>query len=161
MAALTGQLQPISLEARPYPAYLLNGCQTGLAVFSAAFLGWNDVIHFARKGIQTTCVDRDGERLAEMEAIYPTDWEFVVSDAWEFADKAAGQELTWDVVTVDPFMGEAAEKVWRTLDAFLCLADRMVTVTVPSGWIRRPPRGWQHSLFPRARGVSWLVLRRA
>lgn len=155
------QLRPILSEARPYPAHLLNAGETGLALFSAAFLGWNDVVHFARKGLTCTCVDRDAVQLAEMAARYPSDWRFVVSDAWEYVEAATAEGLSWDVVTVDPFMGNAAERVWATLDSFLALAGRLATVTVPSDWSEPAPDGWRQTLFPRAQGVSWLVMRRA
>jgi hypothetical protein len=79
---LEGPLEAVSRVARPFPAWLLNGCETGLCLFAAAFLGHNDAIHFARAGIQTTCVDKDAARIEKMIDLYPRDWEFLTTDAW-------------------------------------------------------------------------------
>lgn len=154
------KLQPILLEARPYPAALLDDCESGLAVFSAAFRGWNDVIHFARKGLRTTCVDSNADRLAEMAAIYPADWEFVTSDAWDFAEHAASEDTTWDAITVDPFT-DNIQRVLDTLDLFLSLSRKVATFTVKRTSVLPSLEGWEQSLVPRARDISWLVLHRA
>jgi hypothetical protein len=149
----------ITREARPYPAYLLSGAETALALFSAGFYGHNDVVHFARRRIVTTCVDTDAERLREMAQVYPKSWDYVVEDAWKFAERSAGR--VWDVVTVDPFFGRAAARVWKTLDLFLALAGRLVTVTIPLAWHKPAPAGWSQDTFPRSSDAAWLVLQRA
>ena len=56
-----------------YPTHLLEGCETGLCLFAAAFLGQNDAAHFEEAGVLTTCVDIDAERLGQMSFYYPKD----------------------------------------------------------------------------------------
>lgn len=158
--ALPDSLAYINSEARPYPAYLLEEGESGLALFSAAFLGWNDSIHFARKGMHGTCVDRDEHKLGEMEAIYPDQWAFFCQDAWDFALDARGI-ITWDVVSIDPFLGVSQERVWNSLDLFLDLATRLVTVTVPSKQRTRKIKGWRAYKYPRSSKADWMVLKRA
>jgi hypothetical protein len=150
--------EQVSRQARPYPSWLLpNG--TALAVFAAGFHGWNDCVHFARRGLACECVDVDEQRLLEMQAIYPDTWEFTVADAWAFAEKHAGIDK-WDVVSVDPFLGDAAEKVWKTLYLWTALARHMLTITVTSDAHFNVPEGWDVSFFPRSPTAAWMVLRR-
>lgn len=157
----------ISKQARPYPTFLvpgkstaLPGRATALALFAAGFHGWNDAVHFARRGLPCECVDLDQRKLLEMQAIYPDDWEFTVADAWEFAEKHSGIEQ-WDIVSVDPFLGDAAEKAWRTLYLWVSLARQLLTLTVTSDAHFNVPEGWTCSFFPRSSSVAWMVLRRA
>lgn len=156
-------LDQLSAVARPYPAHLLDDCQTGLVLFAAAFRGHNDAIHFARRQLHTTCVDRDAHRLAEMSEVYPPDWEFAAEDAWEYATHAYLTGRTWDAVSVDTFTGDATDLSIRTLDLWCSVANRLVTATIRNddadkAWT---PDGWRMTpLFPRSATVSWLVLRR-
>lgn len=151
----------INLQARPYPSPLLKGMRTGLCLFSAGFLGWNDAIHFCRRGICTTCVDTDAWKTREMETMYPDAWTFVVEDAWEFALDAKGQ--TWDVVSIDPFVGDICDRVWCSRELFLGLARKLVTLTIPRGMEVPEIAGWSSSVFPRGTETvaDWLVLQRA
>lgn len=146
----------INRQARPYPAHLLDGLETGLCLFSAAFMGWNDVIHFARKGIQTTCVDTDGAKLEEMRVVYPDGWEFLEANAFEFAQNAGRQ---WDAVSVDPFLGNAENHVRRMWGVFLGLARCVATIGIPRTLHVDHVDGWDVSVFPRSSNASWLVCR--
>lgn len=149
----------INRQARPYPAHLLHGLETGLCLFSAAFLGWNDVIHFARKGLATTCVDTDGERLAEMRAAYPSGWVFSATDAFAFAEEAFSDGRKWDAVSVDPFLGNAENRVRRMRDVFLGLARHVAIIGIPRTLQVTSIDGWNVSVFPRSQNASWLVCR--
>lgn len=150
-------LEHVAMEARPYPTQHLKNCETGLVLFSSAFLGHNDAIHFAEAGIRTTCVDTDGERLAEMKALYPDDWTFVQEDAWTFAQETWD---FWDVVSLDPFTGDTMDKVMADLPLWATLA-RMVLIVgstrllknseVPDRWIPQAP-------VVRAHNVFWLAM---
>ncbi len=162
MAAVTAKTyEQINQNAQPYPAYLLPEGGTALALFSAGFHGWNDVIHMARKGMDVDCVDVDGIRLEQMEAVYPEEWRFHWNDAWMFAEDAADEGKTWDVVSADPFMGDCAEKAWKSIWLWSSLATKLVTLTVDPEITVPTPIGWASSLFPRSRRASWMVLRRA
>ncbi len=152
--------EQINREAQAYPGLLLPEGGTALSLFSAGFLGKNDVIHFARKQMQVTCVDVDEDKLWQMAQIYPGAWEYHVADAWEFAEEASGKR-EWDAVSVDPFMGDAADRVWDSMWLWCSLARSFVTVTVDP---KRPiwaPVGWMGYLYPRSSRASWMVLRRA
>ena len=155
-------LDSISLEARDYPADMLEDCETGLLLFAAAFLGVNDAIHFARKQTVCTCVDTNPERLGRMEALYPPDWSFVEQDAWEFAEAARASGTGWDAVSVDTFTGMATHRSLGTLDLWCSLARKCLTVTIVEGLPYEVPAGWRQSVFPRDGrfGAAWLVLRK-
>ncbi len=158
MTVLAPPLDKISAVARPYPAHLLNGCETGLCLFSAAFLGHNDAIHFARQEITTTCVDTDASRLLEMRDLYPDGWKFVVANAWKFAEQT---RLRWDAISVDTFTGDVMERSLASLELWCSLARKVVTVTLTEGAQYETPSGWLAWTFPRSGVVSWLVLEKA
>lgn len=150
-----------------YPVHLLEGCETGLCLFAAAFLGQNDAAHFEEAGVRTTCVDTDAERLGQMAFNYPSTWRFVPMDAWEYAERWAAYGWQWDAVSVDPFTGDPMKKALGTLDLWTSLARKFVTIGVatreplaPSALHRSVP-GWRASLLPRSALASWLVLERA
>lgn len=151
-------LEDLQRQARPYPTHLLPETGTALGLFAAGFWGWNDCVWFAQHGLQTTCVDVDKDKLFEMSQVYPDGWEFRVEDAWEFAERATHDGRTWDVVSVDPFMGDAAEKAADTLYLWTSLADRLVTLTASPHTRLNTPDGWRTSFFPRSSTVAWLVM---
>jgi hypothetical protein len=150
----------ITRGARPYPSYLLPAGGTALSLFSAAFYGWNDVIHLARAEMEITCVDVDQDKLWEMASAYPNVMTFYVKDAWEFAEQARAEGTLWDVVTVDPFRGDAGARAWESVDLWASLARDLVTLMVESETEIDTPVGWQASRFPRGENVEWLVLQR-
>lgn len=129
-------------------------------MFAAGFHGWNDVVHMARKNMVVTCVDTNADKLWAMAEIYPQGWEFAVDDAWEWAENAIYAERKFDVVSVDPFFGDAAEKAWETLYLWTTLARNLVTLTVKTDTVLNVPDGWEASFFPRSSRAAWLVLQR-
>ncbi len=151
----------VNTNARPYPAYLLRAGGTALGLFAAGYHGWNDVIHFARNDMTITAVDTDKDKLFEMAEIYPEGNEFVVADAWEFAQEAQVAGRMWDVVSVDPYFDHMAERAWRSRDLWLALARETLTLTVHGEGDVSVPAGWEGSYFPRNGEVGWLVLTRA
>ena len=154
-------LEHVAMQARPYPTHLLEGCETGLCLFSAAFLGHNDAVHFAEAGLLTTCVDSDGERLREIQELYPEEWGFFEDDAWEFAERWL-DTVKWDVVSVDTFTGEVEQRSLKSLGLWCALAEKAVTVTVTNQQLGTytVPVGWTDSLYARTAGVFWLVLQK-
>lgn len=156
MGAVT--LERVAMQARPYPDGLLEQCDTGLVLFAAAFLGWNDAVHFALNEVRTTCVDVDGDRLHEMQRIYPADWQWHVDDAWHWAQAAVNIGQRFDAVSCDTFTGDAMRRSLNTLDLWCSLARRLVTVTYTDGVGYDTPDGWQATLHERAAGVHWLTL---
>jgi hypothetical protein len=153
-------LEHVAMEARPYPSHLLEGCETGLVLFAAAFLGHNDAIHFAEAGLRTTCIDNDGTRLREMRALYPSEWNFFNYDAWEYARECSYDEVEWDAVSADTFTGSATRRSLDSLELWCSLARKLVTVTYTAGEAYEVPDGWKGELFERATNVYWLVLTR-
>lgn len=156
-------IEHVAMQARPYPAHLLEGCETGLVLFAAAFLGHNDAIHFAEAGLETTCVDVDMMRMREMTHLYEIPgWTLVVDDAWHFAETYAGVGKMWDAVSCDTWTGDLERRSLDSLELWCSLARRLVTATLTVGSLGSfdVPEGWQESLHERASGVYWLVLTR-
>lgn len=153
-------LEHVACEARPYPTHLLETADTGLCLFSAAFLGHNEAIHFALEGVRTTCVDIDAPRLEALAQLYPSEWDFICDDAWEFAATQAELGNRWDVVSVDTFRGNATERSLTTLDLWCSLANRAVVATLEEGQTFTTPDGWTADVFRRNSEVFWLVLTR-
>jgi hypothetical protein len=160
---LDERLQRINEQARPYPAHLLPEGGTALCLFSAAFLGHNDAIHMARKGMLTTCIDTNGPMLREMERLYPPSWTFLNADAWDFALEAVHHSDVWDAVSVDTYTGDAETRSLMSLPLWCAIAAQIVTVTVTAGtWDEQlVPSGWNDDLYERSSRVNWLVLTRA
>jgi hypothetical protein len=158
-------LEHIAMRARPYPAASLEGCETGLVLFAAAYMGHNDAIHFAEAGIPTVCVDTDGERLEYMQQLYAKcpGWSFVEMDAWIYARGCGALETTFDVVSLDPFSGDCMQHVLEDVELWASLANRVLILGIAAGYTYRMPRGWRLALedVERARGVWWSVLRRS
>jgi len=155
-------LEHVAQEARPYPTEILEGpelAESGLLLFAAGFLGHNDAVHFAERGIPCSAVDVDGARLEQMRQLYPPEWEFVEADAFEFARENVARRR-WDVVSVDTFTGEAMARSLELLRLWTGLAHRAVTVTVTARTSYAVPLGWTSWLYPRSTSVYWLVLER-
>lgn len=153
-------LDDIADKAGYYPTGLLEDAETGLCLFSAAFMGVNAEIHFALAGVETTCVDVDADKLITMAALYPDSWKFVCQDAWEFAAEAAENGERWDVVNVDTFRGNATERSLRDLGVWCALASKAVLATIEEGQTCEIPAGWTAELFRRNSNVLWLVMTR-
>lgn len=151
----------LNREAQPYPSFLLpKDGGTALSLFAAGFWGWNDGIHLIRAGLDIDFVDTDKDKLFEMAALMPEGYAFHVEDAWEFAELAAIEGREWDVVSVDPFMGNLAARAWETFDLWLEIARKMLTLTVKANIELPEIEGWTASYFPRNARVGWLVMRR-
>jgi hypothetical protein len=151
----------LNREAQPYPSFLLpKDGGTALSLFAAGFWGWNDGIHLIRAGLTVDFVDTDKDKLYEMMTLMPEGHAFHVEDAWDYAERAAMQGREWDVVSVDPFMGDQAERVWETFYLWPTIARQMVTITVKTDTKLNAPDGWTMSFFPRNSRVAWMVMRR-
>lgn len=151
----------LNRSAQPYPSFLIpEDATTGLSLFAAGFWGWNDGIHLIRAGLTCDFVDTDSHKLWEMATLMPEGHAFHVQDAFTFAEHAAIEGREWDVVSVDPFMGDMAEKAWEAFYLWLTIARRMVTVTVKSDTNLNAPDGWTTSVFPRNHRAAWMVMRR-
>lgn len=160
MTASAPSLVDIQMRARIYPSYLLPCGGTALSLFCAGYHGWNDTIHFQRQHMTTTCVDTDKDKLWEMATVYPAGWEFVVEDAWKFADYSAEDGRMWDVVSVDTYLGDATDRSLADLSVWTRLARELVTVTAPLHGSVDPPNGWRAFAFPRSTSAEWMVLQR-
>jgi hypothetical protein len=149
----------LNREAQPYPSFLLpKDGGTALSLFAAGFWGWNDGIHLIRAGMTIDFVDTDADRLLEMASLMPEGHAFHVDDAWEFSERAMENNRGWDVVSVDPFMGNLAERAMESFDLWLEMARKMMTLTVKSGVDLPEIEGWTASYFPRNAAVGWLVM---
>lgn len=156
-------LEAVRSRAEPelYPTHLLDGCETALVVFAAAFHGLQDCVHIADAGLTATCIDNDAQKLLEMRHVYPVAWEFITEDAFEYAASTPRQ---WDVVSVDCPTG-AFVRCARIVEDWCNLARRAVVLGVGKHTPLQPPQGWAVS-EKRWRsdydgGVYWAILERA
>lgn len=153
-------LDVLGEQAQPYPAQYLEGLETGLCLFGAAFQGRNDAIHFHEYGLRTNVVDTDFGALSKMRKLYPSDWQFFHVDAWDYAEAAAREELVFDAVSVDTFTGDAELRSLASLELWTSIASYLVTITATPGHPFDVPDGWAVSRHYRGPGVYWLCLRR-
>lgn len=141
-----------------YPRGLLARCDNALVLFAAAFLGRQDAYWVADAGVRATCVDTDQARLAEMEALYPRDWQFIAADAFAYAE---GTDRRWDLVSVD-CPSDAFEKCASLVGTWCSIAEVAVVlgnglgvrVVAPDGW--RVTETRKRSDF--VGGTYWAVL---
>ncbi len=143
-----------------YPTHVLEGCESALVLFAAAFYGRQDCAAIATAGLTATCVDTDAEKLEQMRQAYPDSWEFFAADAFEFAGSSAS---VWDVVSLDPFttlFDECADR----LPLWCSLARRAVVLGTGTSTVVVAPAGWWVSGRSRrsgfAGGTFWTVLER-
>lgn len=143
-----------------YPRHVLEGNESALILFSAAFHGVQDAIWIADAGLTATCVDTDLEKITEMSSAYPDGWEYVVGDAFQYA---TATKRRWDVVSLDPptnLFDRCAEylPVWCLLarHAVILGCGTATKVVAPAGW---ELTGTLHRSNFRG-GVYWAVLER-
>lgn len=149
-----------------YPGkQFFEGCETALCLFSAEWLGRQDVYWLAKHGLTGTCVDLQGDKLARMEEMYPSGWAFIESDAYLFAQEALENGLRWDVVNLDPWTGQF-DQCAELLPTWTTLARKVVVLGHGNYRAQRPevPEGWRLALDIRRGdfrgGVWWLVYAR-
>lgn len=156
----TGAVALDELHARggPYPTELLVGCESALVLFGAAFLGINDAIHVAAAGIaDVTVVDVDAARLATMRSLYPAGWEFVESDAFDFAGRQSAAHARYDLVSADPWT-DLMPRCRDLLPTLVSLARRAVVLGVEPALSLEAPAGWDGRRIERSALSDWLVL---
>lgn len=147
-------------SADRYPLHALEGCESALVLFAAAFHGIQDAVWIADAGLTATCVDVDARRLGEMVLAYPEGWEYVPGDAYVYATLT---ERVWDVVSLDPSSGQFQACADR-LELWCSRARHVVIlgcgddteIVVPDGWTLTE-KLWR-SRF--SGGVFWAVLER-
>lgn len=143
-----------------FPTQALSESKTALVVFCAAFHGMQDAYWVAEAGLQATCVDTDSEMLAEMRAVYPTDWEFVAEDAFYYGMSCLER---FDVVTLDPFTMDMSQ-VAANMRVWCDLARNVVIVGHDIHTRIEAPHGWQivHTIqrSDKYGGIFWSVLER-
>lgn len=137
-----------------FPVDVLEGCETALVIFAAAFGGRQDAAHIRDAGLWAMCVDCDEDALERMQDDYPDDWEFICTDAFE--PLHVGQA---DVVTLDPYTGLQMTRTLRQLGEFAKLARKALIVGHEGGSAVWPPDGWRVShRVKRTTGIFWTVL---
>jgi hypothetical protein len=160
MGAVT--LEQVRAGSSPalYPCVVLEGCETALVLFAAAFYGQQDAIWIAEAGMSATCVDLDAARLAEMSSMYPSDWEYVTGDVFDFAWAAQDR---WSVVSID-CPSNLFDKCADWIDTWCRLARKAVILGTGVGTEVDPPPGWTITeVLPRSSfqgGVYWTVVER-
>jgi hypothetical protein len=148
-------------EGKLYPRHVLEGAETALCVFAAAFLGRQDAHWLNEAGLQVDCIDIDLPRLERMKALYPESWRYLCVDAFDFAKNTGGM---WDVVSVDCPTG-AFQRCADMIGTWCDLARQAVILGTGHDTALTPPPGWKLTDFRRRSdfkgGVYWAVLERA
>jgi hypothetical protein len=157
-------LDDIRADRGLYPADILQDCETALILFAAAFHGRQDGIWIADAGIRATCVDIDADKLTAMKPLYPSNWEYVIEDAFEFAERSHTlAQRQWDVVSIDCFTNHF-DRCAELLPLWCLLASKAVVLgiderplTIPEGW-ELSGRKFRSNFNG---GVYWAVIERA
>jgi hypothetical protein len=155
-------LEQVRYEAagEVFPVAALEDCETALILFAAAFHGRQDAIWMADEGLTGTCVDSDAEKLGAMVLAYPQGWEYVVGDAYVYAQQTRRR---WDVVSVDAYTNQF-QRAADQLELWCSRANRSVILGTGVATKVEPPAGWQvtdvlqRSMYQG--GVFWTVLER-
>lgn len=146
----------VTMTATRYPTRVLTGGDA-LVLFAAGFLGVQDAAHVRDAGMRATCVDIDGDKIADMAAVYPSDWEWVVGDV--FDDRMNLRD--WDVVSLDP-PTSLFDKCALWVGTWCDMARRAVVLGTGIGTEVDPPAGWHITeVMPRSNfqgGVYWTVI---
>lgn len=144
-----------------FPRDVIRGAKTGLCMFAAEWHGRQDAYWLAEAGVRTTCVDMNGVKLEEMRRVYPDGWEFVESDVFEFKS-----DQRFDVITLDPYTGEAMERCHQLMPRWCGMANLAVIMgSTAEQVVSVAPRDWDvtgrlvRSDF--GGGVYWTVLQPA
>lgn len=144
-----------------YPSRALEGCQTALVGFCARWYGRQDAFFVAEAGLTATCVDIDGPRLDAMRDIYPSGWEFVQDDVFQFAKDSASQPFKWDVVSLDEFTRDF-ERCADNIRLWCSIARKAVILGTGPNTEINPPDGWAITdVMKRSdydQGVFWAVV---
>ncbi len=145
-------------DGATFPCDALAGSHTALVLFAAGFFGRQDAFWIAEALMHATCVDIDHERLDAMAAVYPTDWDFLEANVYEWAPGQTGQ---WDVVSVDCPSGHF-DQCADLLPVWCRLARRLVVLGAGRGQEFVQPSGWEVTDVRRRSsyggGVYWAVL---
>lgn len=148
-------------DGRSYPRHLLKQCEDALVLFAAGFHGRQDAYWVADAGLQATCVDKEGDLLFEMAAVYPDGWEFQHTDAFEFA-RWTGQ--MWDLVSVD-CPSTLFERCAREVGLWCDIARKAVVLGTGGDTVVNVPSGWTVTETRRRSdnygGCFWTVLEHA
>jgi hypothetical protein len=139
---------------------------TALCLFSAEWLGLQDVYWVDQAGLIGTCVDLQGDKLEQMRELYPEGWEFIERDVYEFVMLArTDPKARWDVVTLDPWTGQF-EVCADLIETWTTLARKVVVLGHGNYRLTPPeaPEGWTLTQTIRRSdykgGVNWLVFAR-
>lgn len=151
-----------------FPHDALEGCETALILFAAAFHGDNDARWIRDAGLVGTCVDTDGKKLTEMRVYFPRTWEFIDMDVYRLADEEWSPEFSacvrvWDVVTLDPFTNQF-QRCADAINTWCRLARHRVIIGTGPNTSVTAPEGWRitgmRERSKYAGGVYWTILER-
>lgn len=144
-----------------FPHHALQGCDSALVMFCAAFGGNQDARWVRDAGLTATCIDLDQPKLHAMANSYPKDWRFLCGDVYEFP---ASTTDMWDVVTLDPFTNQF-DRCAGMIDDWCRLARHAVVIGTGAETIVEAPDGWEVTgTYQRSTydgGVYWTLVERA
>ena len=113
-----------------FPTKVLEDSKSAICFFSACFEGRNDVQYVrASKIPNVTIVDIDSKKMEIMKTKYPSDWEFIVGDAYDILQKMVANNRTFDVVICDHWLSQSEKVLVEFFDDFFKLANKWFVAT--------------------------------
>ncbi len=128
--AATGEdaFEQLRAQADPkiFPTDIVNGSESALSFFCAAFLGVNDAVHLHKKGLkELLLVDVNEEKLNAMREIYLGDEVgFEHGDAFRVARALRHRGRKFDIVITDPWSNIMQRTSVTDLPLFAALANK-------------------------------------
>ena len=105
---------------------------SGIAFFCAAHYGTSDVVFYLEGGVKEVClVDHDAEQMTALMKIYPTEWSYMVGDAFSIAAKLVETKQKYDLVSCEPWSTQLNEVMIRYFKYFYALAKKTLVVQTP------------------------------
>lgn len=137
-----------------FPDLILRPEFTVLSLFSAAFLGKNDISFIHKAGIkQCTMIDIDLDKLIQMNKLF--NYSYVCEDALKVIDNCSER---FDVVISDQFTNMNKD-VWQRYDKLKQITSKYLIIGVSGSFMKeyKLPEGELYKRSENYGGVYWHV----
>lgn len=148
-----------------FPVHLLRPTDTALCLFVAAFGGVQDVAFLRDAGVKKAlAIDIDAQKVHAMRPLYPLEWTFLVADVYSWLqDRLNRNDCTYDLVTSDPWSGDADHIMRYFLPELIALTRRVLIYGVGNAALapaieRMRSCGVEPTVITRTDLASWLVV---
>lgn len=115
---------------REFPEYVLEGTSSAAAFYAAALMGVRDVIHLHDHNVKdVVLIDLDADKMAELQKVYPANWEYVVDDAYKVMDRLHDDGRAFDILILDPWTHRQRSDMER-LPSLLDITNRYIVISL-------------------------------